>query len=92
MRETGELSGQCVRCGRCCERWGWSLDGSVEDLNLWLNLGRRDILKHVTVIFIDGRTTSGDRITMEEIPGIVSIRLWRGTDGVGVKKCPFFQA
>lgn len=84
-------AGRCMRCGRCCERWGWSLRGSPDDLVRWLNAGRHDILRHVLVTFRNGNWSRGDRVSTGDMKNIASIHLWLDSNGRRVNRCPFLE-
>ncbi|MGA2912381.1 MAG: hypothetical protein ABSE07_02580 [Methanoregula sp.] len=81
----------CVQCGRCCEKWGWGQKGIIEDIIPWIQEGRQEILQHVSLIFQGGKRCSGRDISVDDLPGIVLIHYWTGTDGRALSYCPFFR-
>ncbi len=81
----------CLRCGRCCERWGWGQKGIPEDLLPWLEHNRQDILSHVMVWLTGGRRVSGSDITPEDFPRIERIRYWQDSSGMEIHFCPFLK-
>ena len=81
----------CRQCGRCCERWGWGQKGTAEDLVLWIDAGRKDILNHVTVHLKDGRRAGGHEITGEDLPHISRVRFWQDPAGRPLRHCPFLR-
>lgn len=84
----------CRQCGTCCEKWGWGQNGIVEDLVPWIRNGRSDILRHVSLMFRDGRWFSGAetaKITLGDLPDVVRIAYWVDPRGRTLRACPFYE-
>jgi Fe-S-cluster containining protein len=81
---------ECLRCGKCCERWGYGQKGVVEDLVPWIDNGRKDILRHVAVRLSDGKRCGGDELAATDLSRIVRISYWQDPSGRKLRKCPFF--
>jgi len=80
----------CLRCGRCCEKWGSELVGRIEDIVSWIAQGRKDILQHVGIRFVDGRKKNGLDISVEDFPHVTGIDYWVSIQGEKMRHCPFF--
>jgi Fe-S-cluster containining protein len=84
-------SGQdCRQCGKCCEKWGWDQKGIPEDLVPWIRERRTDILQHVRITFSDGRCSTGQDLSLSDIPFIRRIDYWVDPHGRKLTYCPFF--
>ena len=81
----------CVQCGRCCEKWGWGQKGVIEDLILWIQDNRQDILQHVSVTFADKKKRLGKDISREDLARIIRIDYWVDPDGRKQTSCPFYR-
>jgi len=80
----------CQQCGRCCEKWGWGQKGIIEDIIPWIMQGRKDILQHVGIRFVDGTKKNGLDISVEDLPQIAGIEYWVSIQGRKIRHCPFF--
>ncbi|MBW1800093.1 MAG: YkgJ family cysteine cluster protein [Deltaproteobacteria bacterium] len=76
--ETGMEDFNCRQCGQCCRSLDYRKEVRAEDVTLWRELGRTDILKWVGVIKRGGRETA--------------YRIWV-TPGTGAvaEGCPFLK-
>ncbi|HUU74856.1 MAG TPA: YkgJ family cysteine cluster protein [Methanoregulaceae archaeon] len=81
----------CIQCGRCCERWGWNLQGIPEDLHPWITQNRQDILQHVSIRLKNRKRIKGSEISVDDFAFIARIRYWIKPNGRPPRYCPFFE-
>lgn len=67
----------CIQCGKCCMIYGMRLEASPLDIARWVADDRKDILRHVALIY-EGEEISGGT-------------LWVDEHGEKAKSCPFLR-
>jgi Fe-S-cluster containining protein len=80
----------CAQCGRCCEKWGWGQKGVIEDLILWIEENRQDILQHVSLTLANKKKRNGRGISEKDLAGIIRIDYWVDPEGRTLTRCPFY--
>jgi Fe-S-cluster containining protein len=65
--------------------------GTVEDIRSWVEKGRTDILRHVSIRFADGTWRNGRDVAVYDMPNVSRIHFWVGEDGRALRHCPFLH-
>lgn len=91
MDENATEDEPCEQCGLCCRIFGPDITPTVQNLYLWMEQGRTDILRWFVATMEDGISLNGDDLRPEELGTVVSVRMHHPEIGGYVTVCPFLQ-
>lgn len=81
----------CEQCGLCCRIFGCGIAPTNENVFVWLEQGRTDILRWFTAFTEDGSSIPCSRLSVADLGSVVSFELRDPDTGGYVTVCPFLR-
>jgi len=81
----------CGQCGLCCRIFGPGIAPTQENVFLWMEQGRTDILRWFVAFMEDGTTVPGPRLLSEDLGNVVTFQMRHPDTGEYVTVCPFLR-
>jgi len=81
----------CSQCGLCCRIFGPGIAPTAENLFVWMEQGREDILRWFVATLEDGTSVPCTGLRPEDLSTFVSAGLRDPETGEYVTVCPFLR-
>ena len=81
----------CEQCGLCCRIFGPGITPTAANVYVWIEQGRKDILRWFVAFMENGNTIPGTDLLNEDLGNIVSVEMRNPDTGEYVTVCPFLR-
>ena len=81
----------CEQCGLCCRIFGPGITPTAENMYVWIEQGRKDILRWFVAVMENGITIPCTDLPAEDLGNMVSVEMRNPDTGEYVTVCPFLR-
>jgi len=91
ISQVTEEQDECLQCGLCCKIFGDRISPTVENLYLWLECGRHDILRYFMACREGGQWVSCTSLAPSDLSEIHAVEMRDPETGGYLPVCPFLR-
>jgi Fe-S-cluster containining protein len=81
----------CEQCGLCCRIFGPGITPTAENVYLWMEQGKTDILRWFVAFMEDGTTVPCPNLPSGDLGNVVTFQMRHPDTGEYVTVCPFLR-
>ena len=81
----------CQQCGLCCRIFGPGITPTTQNLYIWMEQGRKDILQWFIAVTEDSRQVRGTDLLPEDLSAVSYVEMRNPQTGELVPVCPFLR-
>jgi Fe-S-cluster containining protein len=81
----------CEQCGLCCRIFGPGITPTAENVYIWIEQGRTDILRWFVAFMEDGTTVPCPSLSSGDLGNVVTFQMRHPDTGEYVTVCPFLR-
>jgi Fe-S-cluster containining protein len=91
MDDLTEEDEPCELCGLCCRIFGPGITPTAANVYIWIEQGRKDILRWFVAYLENGTTIPCTDLMPEDLGNLVSVEMRNPDTGEYVTVCPFLR-